>query len=81
MHLKSARKRKEQIANKICRRCCRVVVAIRGVVQSRKRKLREVYAVARYVEYGETIGPQFDVTAEPLDQLEITFLNANDLFK
>ncbi|KAH0562386.1 hypothetical protein GP486_002922 [Trichoglossum hirsutum] len=54
---------------------------IAGVVQSRKRKLREVYAVARYVEYGETVNPQFDIAAEPLDQLEITFLDANDLFK
>ncbi|KAH0543530.1 hypothetical protein FGG08_002198 [Glutinoglossum americanum] len=54
---------------------------IAGVIQSRKRKLREVYAVARYVEYGEIINAQFDITAEPLDQLEITFLNTNDLLK
>ncbi|KAI9765833.1 MAG: chromatin modification- protein VID21 [Geoglossum simile] len=52
---------------------------IAGVIQSRKRKLREVYAVARYVEYGEIIPSQFDINAEPPDQLEITFLNANDL--
>jgi hypothetical protein len=77
----SAMKRKEQVADQFYRRCCHVVVAISGVVQSRKRKLREVYAVARYVEYGETINPQFDITAEPLDQLEITFLNANDLYR
>ncbi|KAI9776341.1 MAG: chromatin modification- protein VID21 [Geoglossum umbratile] len=54
---------------------------IAGVIQSRKRKLREVYAVARYVEYGEIIPPQFDANAEPPDQLEITFLDANDLLK
>ncbi|KAI9724454.1 MAG: hypothetical protein M1812_000522 [Candelaria pacifica] len=55
---------------------------IANVVVSRKRKLRELYAVARYAEPIPSVPLNYDLGNElPYDTAESAFLEANDILK